>query len=35
MLQDIHSTLQNIDMFKIMYHEINPWVEIAAQKYGN
>lgn len=22
-------------MFKIMYHEYNPWVEIAAEKYGN
>ena len=22
-------------MFKVMYHEYNPWVEIAAEKYGN
>jgi hypothetical protein len=35
MLQEIHTRLQKIDMFKIMYHEFNPWVEIAAEKYGN
>jgi hypothetical protein len=34
-LKEVHGRLKNIDMFKIMYHEFNPWVEIAAEKYGN
>ena len=35
MLEEIHKRLQKIDMFKVMYHEYNPWVQIAAEKYGN
>lgn len=35
MLASVHSRLQKIDMFKVMYHEYNPWVEIAAEKYGS
>lgn len=35
MLKEVHGRLGKIDMFKVMYHEYNPWVEIAAEKYGS
>ncbi len=34
MMKRIQEKLKNIDMFKIMYHDYEPFVEIAAEKFG-
>jgi hypothetical protein len=34
MLRNIQDKLKNLNMFKIMYNEYEPFVEIAAEKFG-
>jgi len=34
MMKRIQERLKNIDIFKIMYHDYEPFVEIAAEKFG-
>ena len=31
----MYKRTHKIDIFKVMYHNSNPYVEIAAEKYGN
>jgi hypothetical protein len=33
-MKQIQERLQQVDMFKIMYHDYEPFVEIAAEKFG-
>lgn len=35
MIVNIQNKFKNIDMFKIMYNDYQPFVEIAAEKFGN
>ena len=34
MMKKIKERLKNLDMFKIMYHDYQPFVEVAAEKFG-
>jgi len=34
MMKSLQEKLKDINMFKIMYHDYEPFVEIAAEKYG-
>lgn len=34
MMRRIQERVKAIDMFKIMYHDYEPFVEIAAEKFG-
>lgn len=33
--RELNHRLEKLDMFKIMYHNYSPFVEIAAEKYGS
>lgn len=34
MIINIQNKLKNIDMFKIMYNDYQPFVQVAAEKFG-
>lgn len=33
--QNLSERIKKVDLFKVMYQDYTPYVEIAAEKYGN